>query len=44
MHECCPKHSRMGTAIMKYDNVTEEEDKKREASMEKKRVRKKMRS
>ena len=25
MHECFPKHSRMGTARMKYDNGTEEE-------------------
>ena len=42
MHECFPKHSCLGTASMKYYNVTEEEDKKREASMEKKRVRKKL--
>ena len=33
MHECFPKHSRMGTAIMKYDNETEEV-KKRGVSME----------
>ena len=34
MHEYFPKHSRMGTAIMKYDNETEEEGKKRGVSME----------
>ena len=34
MHECFPKHSRMGAARMKYDKVTEEEGKKKEVSME----------
>ena len=33
MHECFPKHLRMGTAIMKYDREREE-DKKRYVSME----------
>ena len=27
MHECFPKHSRMGTARMKYDKETEESKK-----------------
>ena len=27
MHECLPKHSRMGTARMKCDNKTEVENK-----------------
>ena len=27
MHECFPKHSRMGTARLKWDNKTEEENK-----------------
>ena len=26
MHECCPKQSRMGTARMKWNNKTEEEN------------------
>ena len=34
MHECFPKHSRMGTAIMKYDKETNEEGKKRGVSVE----------
>ena len=34
MHECFPKHSRMGTAKMKWDFETDEEGKKRGASME----------
>ena len=34
MHECFPKHSRMGTARMKKDKVTDEEGKKRGVSME----------
>ena len=34
MHECFLKHSRMGTARMKYDKETEEEAKKRGVSME----------
>ena len=33
MHECFPKHSSMGTTRIKYE-VTEEEGKKREVSME----------
>ena len=42
MHECFPKHSRMGTARMKEDNETDEEGKKRGVNMEKvKRARKK---
>ena len=32
-HECFPKHSRMGTARMKLDKETDEEDKKRSVSM-----------
>ena len=35
MHECFPKHSRMGTAIMKEDNETDEDCKKRGVGMEK---------
>ena len=34
MHECFPEHSRMGTARMKQDKVTDEEGKKRDVSME----------
>ena len=34
MHECFPKHSRMGTARMKQDKETDEEGKKKGASME----------
>ena len=33
VNECCPKHSRMITAIMKHDKETEEEYKKRRTSM-----------
>ena len=29
MHECFPKHTRMGTARLNLDNGTEEEGKKR---------------
>ena len=35
MHECFPKHLRMGTARMKQDNETDEGGKKRGVSMEK---------
>ena len=35
MHECFPKHSRMGTARMKLDKETGEGGKKRGVSMEK---------
>ena len=35
MHECFPKHSRMGTARLKSDNGTDEYGQKRGASMEK---------
>ena len=35
MHECFPKHLRMGTANMKYDKETDEGGKKRGVSMEK---------
>ena len=34
MHECFPKHSRMGTARTKYDEETDEEGKKRGVSIE----------
>ena len=34
MHECFPKHSRMGTARMKWDKKPDEEGKKRGVSME----------
>ena len=34
MHECFPKHLCMGTARMKSDKKTDEEDKKRGVSME----------
>ena len=36
MHECFPKHSRMGTARMKLDKERDEEGKKIGASMESK--------
>ena len=36
MQECFPKHSRMGTARLKYDNGTDEDDKKRGLSYKKK--------
>ena len=35
MHECFPKHLRMGTARMKQDNETDEDGQKRGVSMEK---------
>ena len=35
LHECFPKHSRMGTARTKQDKETDEEGKKRGVSMEK---------
>ena len=35
IHECFPKHSRMGTARMKQDNETHEDTQKRGVSMEK---------
>ena len=41
MHECFPKHSRMGTARMKYDKEKDEEGKKRGASMERSKAGKK---
>ena len=34
MHECFPKHPRMGTARWKLDNETEEEGKKRRINVE----------
>ena len=34
MHVCFKKHSRMGTARMKWDKETDEEGKKRGLSME----------
>ena len=34
MHECFPKHSRLGTARMKYDKENEEKYKKIGVSME----------
>ena len=34
MHECFPKHSRMGTAGMKRDDETDEDTQKRGVSME----------
>ena len=33
MHECLPKHLRMGTALMKYDVDTEGEGTKRSVNM-----------
>ena len=35
MHECFPKHLRLGTARTKYDNETDEDTQKRGVSMEK---------
>ena len=35
MHECFPKHLRMGTPRMKQDKETNKESKKRGVSMEK---------
>ena len=37
IQECFPKHSRMGTAWMKYDKETDEEGKKRGLSMERRK-------
>ena len=34
MHDCFPKHSLMGTARIKYEKETDEEVKKKGASME----------
>ena len=34
MHECFPKHLRMGTARLKLDNETKEEGKKRRINVE----------
>ena len=34
MHECFPKHLRLGTARMKEDKQTEEEDKLERVKME----------
>ena len=34
MHECVPKHSRMGTIRMTYDKERDEKGKKRGVSME----------
>ena len=44
IHECFPKHSRMGTARMKEDNETDEDGKKRGVSMEKSKAGTKERS
>ena len=44
MQESFPKHSRMGTARMKYDKETAEEGKKRCVSMERSKPGKKKRS
>ena len=44
MHECFPKHLRMGTARLKYDNGTDEDDKMRGVSMEKSKASTKERS
>ena len=44
VHECFPKHSRMGTARLKYDNGTDEDDKKGGVSMEKSKAGAKERS
>ena len=38
MHECSPKHSRMGTARTKEDKETDENGKKRAVSMERSKV------
>ena len=34
MHECFPKHPRMGTARLKLDNETKEDGKKRRINVE----------
>ena len=39
MHECFPKHSRMGTERTKYDKETDEEGKKRGVSIERRKAR-----
>ena len=44
MHECFPKHSRMGTARTKQDKHTDEEGKKRGVSMERSKAGTKKRS
>ena len=44
MHECFPKHSRMGTARTKLDKETDEEGKKRGVSMERSKAGTKKRS
>ena len=41
MHECFPKHTRMGTARMKYDKVTDEEGKNIGVRMERSKAGKK---
>ena len=41
MHECFPKHLRMGTARLKSDNETEEESKKKRMIAERNTVDKK---
>ena len=38
MHECSPKHSRVGTARMKLDKKTNEDGKKRGVSRERSRA------
>ena len=38
MHECFPKYLRMGTARMKEDKETEEEDKQKGVAMERNKV------
>ena len=44
VHECFPKHSRMGTARRKYDKETDEDGKKRGLSMERSKAGKNKRS
>ena len=44
MHECFPKHWRMGTARMKEDKETDEEDKNRGVSAERTKADTKKRS
>ena len=38
MHECFPKHLSMGTARLKQDNETEEENKNRKMTAERKEI------
>ena len=38
MHDCFPKHSCMGTARIKEDKETDEDDEKRSVSMERSKV------